>query len=32
MHRYSLADTGLDPARERARFRRYQTHYDIADE
>jgi hypothetical protein len=32
MHRYSLADTGLDPARERDRFRRYQTHYGIADE
>jgi hypothetical protein len=32
MHRYSLADTGLDPARERARFHRYQTHYGVADE
>jgi hypothetical protein len=32
MHRYSLADTGLDPVRERARFARYQRHYDIADE
>jgi hypothetical protein len=32
MHRYSLADTGLDPARERDRFRRYQQHHGLADE
>lgn len=32
MHRYSLADTGLDPVRERERFGRYQRHYDIDDE
>jgi hypothetical protein len=31
-HRYSLADTGLDPATERARFRRYQAQYDVPDE
>ena len=32
LHRYALADTGLDHARERERFRRYQTHYGVADE
>ena len=32
VHRYSLADTGLDPARERARFRRYQDRFDVPDE
>jgi hypothetical protein len=32
VHRYSLADTGLDPAKERARFRRYQDRYDVPDE
>ena len=31
-HRYSLTDTGLDPARERERFRRYQAQYGIPDE
>ncbi len=31
-HRYSLADTGLDPAEERARFRAYQARYDVPDE
>lgn len=31
-HRYSLADTGLDPAVERARFERYQAHYGVPDE
>jgi len=31
-HRYSLADTGLDPAAERARFARYQAQYDVPDE
>jgi hypothetical protein len=31
-HRYDLADTGLDPATERERFRRYQTQYDVPDE
>jgi hypothetical protein len=32
VHRYSLADTGLDPVKERARFRRYQDRYDVPDE
>jgi hypothetical protein len=32
VHRYSLADTGLDPVQERARFRRYQDRYDVPDE
>jgi hypothetical protein len=32
VHRYSLADTGLDPAKERARFRRYQDRFDVPDE
>lgn len=32
VHRYSLADTGLDPAAERERFRRYQAHYGVPDE
>ncbi len=31
-HRYALADTGLDPARERQRFERYQAAYAIPDE
>ncbi len=31
-HRYALADTGLDPARERQRFSRYQTTYGVPDE
>jgi hypothetical protein len=31
-HRYSLADTGLDEATERARFARYQHHYGVPDE
>lgn len=31
-HRYSLTDTGLDAEAERARFRRYQQHYDVPDE
>ncbi len=31
-HRYSLADTGLDPATERERFRRYQAEHDVSDE
>ncbi len=31
-HRYSLEDMGLDPARERERFRRYQQAYDVPDE
>jgi hypothetical protein len=31
-HRYSLADTGLDPVAERARFRRYQAEYGVPDE
>jgi hypothetical protein len=31
-HRYSLTDTGLDPAAERERFRRYQAQYDVPDE
>ena len=31
-HTYSLADTGLDAARERARFRRYQAEYGVPDE
>ncbi len=31
-HRYSLEETGLDPAVERERFRRYQAHYDVPDE
>jgi len=31
-HRYSLADTGLDEARERERFRRFQAAYDVPDE
>jgi hypothetical protein len=31
-HRYDLADTGLDPATERDRFRRYQEQYDVPDE
>ena len=31
-HRYSLADFGLDPATERARFARYQAHHDVPDE
>jgi hypothetical protein len=32
VHRYSLADAGLDPDRERARFRRYQDRYGVPDE
>jgi hypothetical protein len=32
VHRYSLADTGLDPEQERARFRRYQHRFDVPDE
>ena len=31
-HNYSLADTGLDAARERARFRKYQAQYGVPDE
>ena len=31
-HRYSLIDTGLDPATERQRFRRYQARYEVPDE
>ena len=31
-HRYALADFGLDPVTERARFARYQSHYDVPDE
>ena len=31
-HHYSLADTGLDPKVERARFRRYQAAYNVPDE
>ena len=31
-HHYSLADMGLDPARERERFGRYQAHHDVPDE
>ncbi len=31
-HRYSLADTGLDPAEERGRFGSYQRRYDVPDE
>ena len=31
-HRYALADTGLDPVTERARFSRYQTAYGVPDE
>ncbi len=31
-HRYSLADTGLDPRTERERFRRYQAEYQVPDE
>jgi hypothetical protein len=31
-HRYSLADTGLDQATERERFRRYQAEYQVPDE
>ena len=31
-HEYSLAEMGLDPATERARFRRYQDHYQVPDE
>jgi hypothetical protein len=31
-HRYALADTGLDPATERARFRRYQERFGVPDE
>ena len=31
-HRYSLADTGLDHATERDRFRRYQERHDVPDE
>lgn len=31
-HRYSLADTGLDPVTERARFGRYQAAYAVPDE
>jgi Sulfotransferase family len=31
-HNYSLADTGLDAARERARFRKYQARYGVPDE
>ncbi len=31
-HRYSLADTGLDPEAERARFARYQAQYGVPDE
>ncbi len=31
-HRYSLADTGLDPTRERQRFARYQATYAVPDE
>jgi hypothetical protein len=32
VHRYSLADPGLNPERERARFRRYQDRFDVPDE
>jgi len=32
VHQYSLADTGLDPAVERERFRRYQLQYGVPDE
>ena len=32
VHRYALADTGLDPVVERRRFERYQQHYDVPDE
>jgi hypothetical protein len=32
VHRYSLADTGLDPEVERARFHLYQQHYGVPDE
>lgn len=31
-HRYALADFGLDPATERARFARYQATHDVPDE
>ena len=31
-HRYSLADFGLDPSAERARFARYQARHDVPDE
>lgn len=31
-HRYSLVDTGLDPAVERRRFARYQATYDVPNE
>ncbi|MCB1015053.1 MAG: sulfotransferase [Acidimicrobiales bacterium] len=31
-HRYSLEELGLDAARERARFARYQARYDVPDE
>jgi hypothetical protein len=31
-HRYSLADTGLDPVTERDRFSRYQAAYAVPDE
>jgi hypothetical protein len=31
-HRYTFADTGLDRARERARFAAYQTHFGVPDE
>jgi hypothetical protein len=31
-HRYDLAGTGLDPATERDRFRRYQAEYEVPDE
>jgi len=31
-HRYDLADTGLDAATERDRFRRYQAQYEVPDE
>jgi hypothetical protein len=32
VHRYSLADTGLDPTAERERFRRYQDRFGVPDE
>jgi hypothetical protein len=32
VHRYDLTDTGLDPATERERFRRYQAQYEVPDE
>jgi hypothetical protein len=32
VHRYRFADTGLDPAAERRRFRAYQERFGIASE